>query len=114
MLEFLSPASIGDATAASHHAIQVIRQWALVAPVEDYFATIGAELTPSQVKLVKQIVLDVEQHAHRPVRQLSPSQRVVYVEEISKRLLELSEQQLSLDPAKGKTLLSKLRSARRV
>ncbi len=114
MLEFLDAAPMGDAAVASHHAIQVIRQWATATPVEDYFATTGTELTPSQVDLVKQIILDVERQGHRSVRELSPDQRTAYVEVISNHLLDLSNRQLQLDATEGKALLSRLRSTARV
>lgn len=72
--------------------------------------TNDAELTSSQVELIKKIIEEIERHTHRSVRDFSREQRTEYVELLSSKLLEISRQELRTDAVKGRTLLNTLRS----
>jgi hypothetical protein len=111
MLDFLKKEQIKDAAAAGHHAIQVIRQWAQVAGLQDYLALDGdTTLTPEQANIVRRIVNEIEREEKVSIRSLSQDKIMKYVFLLSDSLQELSREQLHVDKEKGKKLLDKFRS----
>jgi hypothetical protein len=116
MLDFLARENLTDATAASHHMIQVIRQqWdaASKQPGDDLATADDPSLTPAQIQLIERIAEEIEQHEGVPVTELSEPKISEYADYLSNLLEVQSRTKLKADPAKGRSLLEKLQASSR-
>ena len=109
-LNFLTTVSLFDLTKVSHHAIQLVRQWARASLSEDRLAVReDATLTSEQIELIRRVVESIEQAEGAKLDTLPDDRVDHYVTELSSLLQEATRQQLHTSPARGQMLLMQLR-----
>ena len=110
MFEYLEESVDEGAIQAGHHAIQYMRQWALVdADRSGVAAEEDSSLTPAQISLVERIVGDIEDVEGLPVTQLAREKVDGYISQVSDRLQVLSRKHWQTGRQNGRALLDQLR-----